>query len=133
MQPYSERAAEVASGSQIAVLILANNDFSDLEFVPLRPRMADESTWADLKARWPGRGLQARGVVGLCGSRTACAFKEPLADAIVASLANSFAEYVRVLLGEDLAGWMEAVEMRREAGDFVDWANSLWLLPDGRD
>ncbi len=75
---YTEKSTQLALDASVAVQVLMGTAPGDCEFIPLKPKAADEAMLADLKARWPGRGLRSVGVIGLCGTAPRCAFKEPL-------------------------------------------------------
>lgn len=129
MQPYMERAAEIAlnSSTSICVLVLLSRNNRDLELWGLLPRRAIFTT----PEEFANRQLRSVGVVGLQGATARCAFKEPIADPVLNAIADAFAEYVRVMMpGADFAAQMRA---ESESGDFVAWANGLWTLPDVRD
>ena len=125
---YTERSQNLASQSSVAVLVLMGAP-DDVEFIPLKPRAADEQMLAELKARWPGRGLRSIGVVGLVGATLCCALKEPLAPEQVDALRAAFSEYIRVLLS---VSCVEQPQPSIENGDEVDWLCRLWSLPDTR-
>lgn len=64
---YQEQSAQLAIDASVAVQVLMGTP-DDIEFVPLKPQPADSSMWADIKARWSGRGLRSVGVIGLVGA-----------------------------------------------------------------
>jgi hypothetical protein len=47
---YSEKAAQLGCDSSVAVMVLMGAP-NDVEFLPLKPRTADEKTLAELKTR----------------------------------------------------------------------------------
>ena len=124
MQPYDERAAQLTVESSVAVWVLLGNTPGDLEMVPLKPRMADEQMLAELKARWPGRGLDSVGVLGLVGTTPKCALRVPLEPEQVSALAAAFLTYLQVLFHDSFAAQMEAAEIAE--------LEHLMLLPDTR-
>lgn len=124
MQPYNERAAQVARESQIAVMVLLNPDCTDLEFWRVQPRQAALTTPEEFAAR----KLRPVGVVGIHGTTTHVAFREPLDATTVDAIAAAFAEYIRVLVGDSIAAQFEA----RQKSDEVDWLERLYHLPDDR-
>jgi len=130
MQPYIERSTQIALSSSIAVMVLLNQDATDLEFWPLRP--APSQCALTGPQEFTARGLRVAGVVGLTGLKAACAFKEPLGDRVVASVAAAFLEYVRVAIGQSFADQLAAELEQREAGDFVQFAEAVWSLTDPR-
>jgi len=107
---YAEKSTQLALDASVAVLVLMGAP-NDVEFVPIKPRAADEAWRAELKARWPGRGLRSVGVIGLCGTSARCALREPIGSDAVEALATAFFEYIRVLLGDDFAAHMAAAEI----------------------
>jgi hypothetical protein len=123
---YSEKSQQLALDSSIAVQILMGAP-DDVEFVPLKPRPADDRMLAELKTRWPGRGLRSVGVVGLVGVTPHYALKEPLEPEQVDMLAAAFLTYVRALLTSQ-----EPRTDSVEKGDEVAWLCRLWSLPDTR-
>jgi hypothetical protein len=120
---YTERSTQVALNCSIVTLVLLGSAPGDCEFIPVRPRLADNSFRAEMRARWPGRGLRTVGTIGLClsgGVSVRCALKEPLDPAQVEQLGTAFTEYLWTLLRDGLAE-QEASELLR-----------LWALPDTR-
>jgi len=117
---YSEKSTQLALESSVAVLVLMGAP-NDVEFIPLKPRAADAKMLADIKGRWPGRGLRSIGIVGLVGTTPRCALKEPLAPEQVDALAGAFLAYVRVLISPELP-----------RVDTVEWCEKLFALPDNR-
>jgi len=126
---YSEKSNQVTLDSSIAVLVLMGAP-DDLEFIPLKPRAADENALAELKTRWPGRGLRSIGVVGLVGMTPQIALKEPLTTQQEDCLAASFLAYVRCLLTPAPIPVSRVDEHQK--GDEVEWLCRLWSLPDTR-
>ena len=59
MQTYSEKSTQLAVDASVAVLALLGTAPGDVEFIPIKPILADENIHAELKARWPGRGLRS--------------------------------------------------------------------------
>lgn len=119
MQTYSERAKAVVWESQIAVQVLMSSDNDDLEFVRVGSQRAYISP-----EEWTARRLRAVGFVGLDGLKPRCAFAEPLEPPVVNAIAEAFAEYIRVLLGENFAEHMAQAE--------IDELERLFSLPDPR-
>lgn len=120
---YTERSQNLANESSVAVLVLMGAP-DDVEFVPLRPRPADENTLAQLKARWPGRGLRSVGVIGLCGVSPRYVLKETLETEQVYTLTGAFLEYLHVLYADRFAA-------QQEAAEFAE-LECLYTLPDTR-
>ena len=98
MQPYIERAADVVSLSQIAVQVLLSRDNDDLEFFAMRPRIAPPPPEV-----FEGRNLRTVGVIGLHGVKSYVAWREPLEPRVIEVIAHAFLDYVRVLLGDNIA------------------------------
>ena len=121
---YSEKSTQLASDASIAVLALLGTAPGDVEFIPLKPRMADENMLAELKARWPGRGLRSVGVIGLCGMSPRCAFNEPLEPEQVSALSGAFLAYVHALFYGHFATQQELAEVAE--------IERLYSLPDMR-
>ena len=120
---YSEKSTQLALDATVAVLVLMGRP-DDVEFIPLKPRMADEYMLADLKARWPGRGLRSVGVIGLVGTSPTCALKEPLEPEQVNALAGAFLTYLNVLFADSFAEQLPGAEIQE--------LQRLWLIPDTR-
>jgi hypothetical protein len=127
MQAYSERLAELVLSSSIAVQAVLGSSPGDAEFIPLLPRPADDRMWAELKARWPGRGLRSVGVIGLVGNTPQLELKEPLEDEQVRALAEAFIAYLDVFLQGSFAAHREAVESAEIAE-----LERMWTLVDPR-
>lgn len=121
---YSEKSTQLAMDASVAVLVLMGTESTDVEFLPLKPRRADEARLAELRDRWPGRGLRSVGVIGLCGTTPICALKEPLDSIQVSSLAGAFLTYLHVLLHDSFAAQIEAAEIAE--------LERLFQLPDTR-
>jgi hypothetical protein len=130
---YLEKSHQLASESSVAVLVLMGAP-DDVEFVPLKPRAADENMLADLKARWPGRGLRSIGMVGLVGVTPRAVLKEPLEPQQVDAMATAFLTYLHVLLSprriEVQTHTDDATERMRQAE--IDFLNKVFSLPDTR-
>jgi hypothetical protein len=126
MQTYSERSTQLAVDASVAVLVLLGTAPDDMEFIPLKPKMATEESMlmAELRARWPGRGLRSVGVIGLCGTSPRCAFKEPLETQQISALAAAFLVYLDVLFRESFAAQTEKAELSE--------LERLFNLPDPR-
>jgi hypothetical protein len=119
MTNYADRATELVTKSSVAVQVLMGAP-DDMEMVPLLPRAADEKWLAELRERWPGRGLRAVGVIGLCGTTPRVVLKNPLEPEQTDALAAAFLTYLRVLFFESYAS-SEIAELER-----------LCALPDNR-
>jgi hypothetical protein len=97
MQTYEERAAQVASESQIAIQVHLSADNNSIEVWPLRPRMAKDSELLNAE-EYTRRQLRPVGVVGLSGLKPLAAFAETLPPQVVTAISAAFLEYVRVFL-----------------------------------
>jgi hypothetical protein len=94
---FTEKSNQLIDEAAIAVQILLGSDGS-AEFVPVKPRAANEQMWEELKARWPGSGLRSIGFVGLVGGMPRVALKEELTTQQIDALASGFIAYCTVLL-----------------------------------
>jgi hypothetical protein len=130
---YTEKSRNIANEASIAVMVLLNPDATDSEFWPLKPAAQSPLT---SETEFAARKLRPVGVVGLCGTKAQSAFKELLPDPVVRAIGTAFIEYVRVSLGQGFVEQLAAEVNRRaaevEAGDFVQFAESLWALEDPR-
>jgi hypothetical protein len=109
---YLEKSTQLALDASVAVQVLMGTTPGDCEFIPLKPKAADETMLADIAARWPGRGLRSVGVIGLCGTSPCCAFKEPLESDQVSALAGAFLAYLHVMFADSITAQMEAAEIQ---------------------
>lgn len=125
---YQEQSTQLTLDASVAVFILMGTR-NDIEFVPLKPRAANESMLADIKARWPGRGLRSVGVIGLVGTSPALALKEPLTAEQTSALTVAFLEYLHVLFADGFAAHIEAAALHT---DSVAWCERLYALEDPR-
>jgi len=120
---YVEKSTKLACESSVAVMVLMGAP-DDVEFLPVKPRMADANMLDELKARWHGRGLRPVGMMGLCGTSPRCELKEPLEPEQVTALAGAFLAYLHVFFRDSFAEQLEGVEVQ-ELG-------RLWSLEDPR-
>ena len=120
---YSEQSMKLALDSSVAVQVLMGAP-DDVEFIPVKPRAADENWLAELKDRWPGRGLRSVGIIGLVGTSPHCVLKEPLEPEQVTALAGSFLAYLHVLFCDSFAEQQQGAEVQE--------LNRLWSLVDPR-
>lgn len=74
---FREKAIQLVLQSSVALYVLMGAE-NDVEFLPLRPELADDVTLMALRNRWPGRGLRWIGVIGLVGATPRIAVNEPL-------------------------------------------------------
>ncbi len=112
---YAERSAELSLAASIAVLVLADDQFTDIEMLPVAPRQFSDYEIAQLRSRWGGRGLRSIGVIGLVGTTPECAFKAPLPLKVVTALAEAFRDYLHVLLCDSFEAQKTDVEARELA------------------
>jgi hypothetical protein len=124
---YSERSARLTIEASVAVLVLLGASPEDVEFIPLRPKPANERFLADIRARWSGRGLRSVGVVGLVGTSPRWVLKEDLDSEQVSALCGGFLAYLNVLVRSSFAEEMEAAE----AAEIAE-LECLYQLPDIR-
>jgi hypothetical protein len=130
MQTYSEKSTQLALDASVAVLVLMGAH-DDVEFIPLKPRMIDENMSAELKARWPGRGLRSVGMLGLCGTSPRCALKEPLEPEQVSALMGAFLAYCHALFCGRFNTQQDRFAAQMETADIAE-LERLYLLPDTR-
>jgi len=121
---YEKRSAQLALDASIVVQIALGDIPGDVEFIPLKPQAADAEMWADIKARWPGRGLRSIGIIGLVGSTPQCALKEPLDSQQMAALAAAFSVYTAALFADSF--------MKQSAAAEVAELERLYVLEDPR-
>ena len=100
---YGEKSAQLALDSSIAVLVLGNEDCTDIEMLPLRPHSMRESEKEYLRSCWRGRGLKSLGIMGLVGSSPRFALKEPLEPEHVSALADAFLNHVHAVFCDGFA------------------------------
>jgi hypothetical protein len=108
---YSEQSTQLALDASVAVLVLSNPECNDVEFLMLKPKRTAACELAELKARWPGRGLRSVGTIGLVGTSPRWALKELLTFEQVSALADAFLAYLHVLYCDALAGQQESAEV----------------------
>ena len=118
---YAERSRQVALDSSIAVMVLLNDDNSDLEFLRVRPVNGSKVIGPEEFSR---RKMRCVGVVGLSGCVPRVAFSEPLEPDVVNGIAAAFLSYVCTLLGDSFPRHVEAAEILE--------LERLHALPDKR-
>jgi len=121
---YFEKSQQLVLDADVAMMVLANEHWTDCEFMPLKPRLMSESHTAELRNSWPGRGLKAAGTIGLVGAVPRLELKVPIELRALSALAAGFLEYLRVLLSEKFSAQMEALEVQELC--------RLWRLDDPR-
>jgi hypothetical protein len=118
----SDRFQLLAASAQICVAVLANEDVTDVELIPVRPRTISDD---EMSRRCAGRNLHFLGALGTVDGIAHAQFDEPLDAQRVSALARAFAVYVQRVKVE--------AEPPQSAGDFVEWATRLHSLPDTRN
>jgi hypothetical protein len=121
---YLEKSSELACAASVAVFVLINEQGTDMEFLPLKPRQYPNSELEARSARWAGRGLRSVGVIGLVGTSPKCEFKEPLDVNVVTPLAGAFIAYLQSLFQESFAEQLEGFEIQE--------LFRLWKMDDPR-
>jgi hypothetical protein len=107
---YVEESAQLGAEASVAALILSNPECNDVEFLMLKPKRTAACELAELKARWPGRGLRSVGTIGLVGASPRWALKEPLTFEQISALADAFLAYLHVLFCDGFAAQEESAE-----------------------
>ena len=111
----------LAVDAEIAVYVMASPDAREIEFLPLKPRMASDAERESLAARWPGRDLRGVGVLGrLADSRVPVALRVPFDCHRLTALLTAFTRYCEAHYGEP------------HCDDSVTWLEQLHRLPDTR-
>jgi len=121
---YLEKSTELACAASVAVMVLANGQNDDIEFLPLQPLRFSDAEMLDLRARWAGRDLRSVGVIGLVGATPKCALKEELDVNVTTSLGGAFLAYIQVLFRDGFAAQLEGVEIAE--------LFKLWHMEDPR-
>lgn len=106
-----EKSAQLGAEASIAALVLSNAECDDVEFLMLKPKRVAACDLADLKARWPGRGLRSVGTIGLVGTSPRWALKEPLTFEQISALADAFLAYIHVLFCDGFAAQQESADV----------------------
>lgn len=115
-KPYIQEANELVDSASVAVQILLGDD-EDVEFVPMRPQMAGEEWWADIRTRWHGRGLRSIGVLAMTEDGAKAAFKMPVSLDLATRLASEFQIYCLTLAS---AGLMKPPEYDWNARRYIN-------------
>jgi hypothetical protein len=114
---------EKMTNAQDSVYIVANQDATDAEFLPM---CALASRFEDLALRWAGRNLTGVGVAGvLDGIPVVMLREEPEDFMTVVRLQAAFARYV-------VDGRHTPDVEPPSVGDTVAWCETLYALPDTR-
>jgi hypothetical protein len=116
---YTEKSTQVVLESQIAVMVLSNDDYTDIVFWRCCPQPADKNELTT-KEEFVTRKLHPRGVVGLRGVMVVCAFKDTLETHVVSTITSGFLEYIRASLRDTIEA-SEGAELER-----------IFMLPDTR-
>ena len=120
---YLENAAQVANESDIAVQVLLSRENTDLELIPLWPRL-DAYIAPEV---FTARQLRSVGVVGIRGLQPLSVWKEPLPPQVINGVCDAFIDYIRVLLGKSLVDLYEAAQ----AAEIAE-LERLFCIPDTR-
>jgi hypothetical protein len=99
---YEEKAADLGASASIAVMILASEDCSDVDLMPLKPRMMPPNECEFRRQAWRGRDLKTLGIAGLVGAVPRFELKEPLDLARVSRLADAFLDHIHGILCDGL-------------------------------
>jgi len=124
---YLENAAQVARESDIAVQVLLSRENTDLELIPLRPRL-DAYIAPEV---FTARQLRSVGVVGIRGLQPLSVWKEPLPPQVINGVCDAFIEYIRVLLGKSLVDLYEDLYEAAQAAEIAE-LERLFCIPDTR-
>lgn len=127
---YQEKSNQIAADASIAVYVLVGRTPGDAEFLPLKPRMADDNMLLELKARYSGRSFPTSGVFGLCGGTPMCAFSGPLSDDTIRRLAESFLAYLRVMLADSFAEYLAIAIASADDAWLERYYARLYALPN---
>ncbi len=100
---YSEKSTQLALDSSVAVLVLGNEDCTDIEMWPLKPKQMSLSERDYLQKCWHGRGLKSLGVMGLVGASPRFALKDQLEPEHISALADAFLEHVYAVFCDGFA------------------------------
>jgi len=103
MLPYEEKSVDLAVASSIAVLVFANEDFSDIAMLELKPHQLADGEKECLGKCWAPRSLRSIGVMGLVGASPRLALREPIDTDCITALSNAFLEHVHATLCDGLA------------------------------
>jgi hypothetical protein len=108
-------------------MVMANAQGNEIELLELKPRMLPDSELAALRARWPGRGLDRVGIVGVsvCGA-VLVAFENPPEPHVVQAISAACTTYFNT----GRRSWSTVAE--KPSGDEVAWLNALYSLEDPR-
>lgn len=102
MQTYREQAEHVAVNCSLVVEVFLAEDFSDMEFLRLKPALPAESHLT-AQAEFERRKLRSVGVIGCSGLTPMSALSEPLPENVVDTIASAFTTYVDVIVGQHFA------------------------------
>lgn len=116
---YEERSTQLACDASIAVQVLLGAARGDVEFIPLKPQVANAEWLSELKTRWPG--LRSVGIVGLVDGGARCALREALTPEEVNALADAFLAYVDVVL-------KPAAPIEADVEPEYDWSTRQYRL-----
>jgi hypothetical protein len=105
--------------SQLCVVLLTNLDYTDFEFVRVKPPMNDAAQ-RELLAGLAGRALYFTGNIGLVNGEPRTALEQPIDSHILDALARAFVAWCGI--------WLRASAEQQTVGDEVEWLRRLWAL-----
>lgn len=108
----------LAMRSEISAAILANEDATDFELLPVAPRGISDDDANRLVQQWAGRGLSFIGVAGMIEGVPQTALDVPLDAVRIAALSAAFLRHCE--------------QIERQKGDSVEWCERLYSLEDPR-
>lgn len=111
----------LATAAEIACAVVMSPDYSEVEFLPVRPRSYDDAEIARLSHEWAlaGRSLKFVGTLGLVGGVFHVQLVRPFPERVLLALAESFAAYIHALCSG-------------ARGDSTVWLEQLHALADPR-
>ncbi len=110
--------------AQLCVCVLANQDVTDIELLPVKGVPHADYAAEGFKQRFAGRDLRFIATAGLVNGVPRIALAEPLDTFRIAALFAAFATYCEVLQEESLG--------QAQKGDEVTWLRRLASLEDPR-
>ena len=114
---------EMLTGANLAVSVLANVNFSDLEILPFFPSAPTEPQLAELIQLWAPRKLRYIGAIALKNGFPQVAFVELLDSVRVAAVLTAFNVWGESMVRSYL----------QQQGDSTDWLKQIHALPDLRN
>jgi hypothetical protein len=129
MTTYEARRDDLAAEASVLVQVLLGSAPGDMEFRAIAPIPATAEMDADLRRRWPVRGLRPVGFLGLVGGTPRAVFSEPLPDEQVQALAVAFGVYIGSLVKSALTADNFPAEIERAE---VSELQRMYAMPDNR-